>query len=217
MNPATVRSTIPGPQGALECALDRPAAGAPNHGALALLCHPHPLHGGTMDNKVVQTLARALVPLGFTTLRFNFRGIGASAGQWAEGQGEIDDALAVLAAHRQPGQPLVLGGFSFGGYVATQAAARLAALGPEQTARRLVLVAPAVTNFVAAAVPTDTVLVQGELDDVVPMQAVLDWARPQQLPVTVLPGAGHFFHGQLPALKQIVQLAFSSFARPDSP
>ncbi len=209
MNPATLRSTVAGPAGAIECAVDRPAAGAGTHGALALLCHPHPLHGGTMDNKVVQTVARALVQLGCTTVRFNFRGVGGSAGAWGEGLGEIDDAAAVLAAHRNSGQALLLGGFSFGGYVATQLAARLHGDGAG-TAQRLVLVAPAVVNFAAAPVPADTVVIHGESDDVVPLQAVLDWARPQQLPVTVLPGAGHFFHGQLPALKQIVMRAFAA-------
>ena len=209
MNPATQYSVVQGPAGALECAVDKPAVGAPDNGVLALLCHPHPLHGGTMDNKVVQTLARALVQLGCTSVRFNFRGVGRSQGSWGAGEGEIDDAAAVLAAHRSAGQPLVLGGFSFGGYVATRMAARMAAA-QGQAARRLVLVAPAVVHFVAAPVPADTVLIHGEQDDVVPLQAVLDWARPQQLPVTVLPGAGHFFHGQLPALKQIVIRAFSA-------
>ncbi len=203
MNAATVRSTVAGPAGALECAIDSPSPGATATGELALLCHPHPLHGGTMDNKVVQTLARALLQRGCTTVRFNFRGVGGSGGAWADGVGEIDDAAAVLAAHHHSGQPLVLGGFSFGGYVATQLAARLAAAGTTP-APLLVLVAPAVQNFQAAPVPAGTVLIHGETDDVVPLQAVLDWARPQQLPVTVLPGAGHFFHGQLPALKQII-------------
>ncbi len=209
MNQATERSTVAGPAGAIECAVDRPASGTPGNGTLALLCHPHPLHGGTMDNKVVQTVARALVQIGCTTVRFNFRGVGASAGSWGEGLGEIDDAAAVLAAHRHSGQALLLGGFSFGGYVATQLAARLAP-GSASAARRLVLVAPAVVNFTAASVPPDTVLIHGELDDVVPLQAVLDWARPQHLPVTVLPGAGHFFHGQLPLLKNTVLRAFAA-------
>ena len=209
MNPATEHSLVAGPAGALECALDRPAAGATDTGVLALLCHPHPLHGGTMDNKVVQTVARALVQLGCTTVRFNFRGVGRSLGAWGGGEGEIEDAAAVLVAHRSAGQPLLLGGFSFGGFVATQLAARLAAV-EGQAARRLVLVAPAVVSFAAAPVPADTVMIHGEHDDVVPLQAVLDWARPQQLPVTVLPGAGHFFHGQLPALKQIVTRALSA-------
>jgi uncharacterized protein len=194
MNSNTVRSTVEGPAGSLLCATDDPAA--PPLG-LAVVCHPHPLHGGTMDNKVVQTLARAFVQMGWRSVRFNFRGIGGSAGVWDEGQGEIDDALAVIHAHRVPGQALLLAGFSFGAYVASQAALRLA-----PPAQRLVLVGPAVLNFKTAAVPT--LVVHGEQDDVVPLAAVFDWARPQNLPVTVLPGAGHFFHGQLPVLKQIV-------------
>lgn len=196
MNSATQRGTVAGPAGALATAVDAPAGAARG---VAVVCHPHPQHGGTMDNKVVQTLARAFVQLGYTTVRFNFRGTGGSEGEWDEGRGEIDDALAVIAAHRAAGHPLLLAGFSFGAYVATQAATRLA-----EPATRLVLVGPAVVNFAAAAVPADTVVVHGEQDDVVPLKAVFDWARPQSLPVTVLPGAGHFFHGQLPVLKQIV-------------
>ncbi len=197
------RFSLAGPAGALECALDEPAA--PARG-LALLCHPHPQFGGTMDNKVVQTLARAFTALGYTSLRFNFRGVGASAGAWDEGRGEVDDALAVAAARRAPGQPLVLAGFSFGGYVAAQARARLAASAP---AERLVLVAPAVGRFDVPPVPSDTLVVHGEQDDVVPLAALMDWARPQALPVTVLPGTGHFFHGNLPRLKQVVTTAWA--------
>ena len=207
MNAATQRLQVPGPAGEIECALDLPAGGMPAARGLALVCHPHPLHGGTMDNKVVQTLARAFVQLGYAALRFNFRGIGASQGRWDEGRGEIDDALAVLQAHRASGQALVLAGFSFGGYVASQVAARL----PDtDRAERLVLVAPAVVNFVAAPVSQGTLLIHGEVDDVVPLQALFDWARPQALPVTVMPGAGHFFHGQLPLLKHIVTDAWAS-------
>ena len=210
MNSHTRRSTVDGPAGVIKCAIDSPAQGAPR--GVAVLCHPHPQFGGTMDNKVVQTLARALVQLGYTSVRFNFRGVGGSAGAWDEGRGEIDDALAVVAALRDPGQPLVLGGFSFGGYVATQAAARLAESDEGQRAERVVLIAPAVLNFVAATVPADTLVVHGEADDVVPLAAVFDWARPQALPVTVLPGAGHFFHGQLTVLRHIVTAAWA--ARP---
>jgi alpha/beta superfamily hydrolase len=199
MNAGTQRRVVAGPVGAIDCAIDHPARG-PARG-VAVICHPHPLHGGTMDNKVVQTLARALVGLGYSSVRFNFRGIGQSAGGWDEGRGEVDDALAVIAAHHGTGQALVIAGFSFGGFVAAQAAARLPA---GSTAERLVLVAPATVNFPAPAVPANTLVVHGELDDVVPLQACFDWARPQALPVTVLPGAGHFFHGQLPVLKQIV-------------
>ena len=163
----------------------------------AVVCHPHPQHGGTMDNKVVATLARAFVQCGWRAVRFNFRGIGGSAGAWDEGRGEIDDALAVAAALRAPGLPLSLAGFSFGAYVASHVAA---AVSPE----RLVLVGPAAANFKLAPVPLDTLVIHGEADDVVPLAATLDWARPQALPVVVVPGGGHFFHGQLPLLKSLV-------------
>ncbi len=200
MNPQTKRQTIAGPAGDIECAIDEPAQGQPPRG-VAVLCHPHPQHGGTMDNKVVQTLARAFVQLGWRAVRFNFRGVHGSAGRWDEGRGEVDDALAVIDQLRDAALPLALGGFSFGGYVATQAAARL----PEGAkVQRLVLIAPAARNFVLAPVPQDTIVVHGEADDVVPLQAVLDWARPQVLPVTVVPATGHFFHGQLALLKQLI-------------
>ena len=194
MNPRTERHTVAGPAGDLVCAIDTP------EGALrgtAVVCHPHPQHGGTLDNKVVATLARAFVQCGWRAVRFNFRGIGGSAGVWDEGRGEIDDALAVAAALRAPGLPLALAGFSFGGYVASHAAA---ALRPE----RLVLVGPATANFTLAPVPLDTLVIHAEADDVVPLAATLDWARPQALPVVVVPGGGHFFHGQLPLLKSLV-------------
>jgi alpha/beta superfamily hydrolase len=141
------------------------------------------------------------VQLGWRAVRFNFRGVHGSAGRWDEGRGEVDDALAVIDQLRDAALPLALGGFSFGGYVATQAAARL----PEGAkVQRLVLIAPAARNFVLAPVPQDTIVVHGEADDVVPLQAVLDWARPQVLPVTVVPATGHFFHGQLALLKQLI-------------
>lgn len=200
MNRETRLVAIDGPAGAIACAIDEPAA-APR--GVAVICHPHPQHGGTMDNKVVQTLARAFLQLGYRAVRFNFRGVGASAGAWDEGRGEVDDALAVIAAHRDPALPLALGGFSFGGFVAATAATRLAE--PER-AERLVLVGPATSRFQVPAVPADTVVIHGEADDVVPLAATLDWARPQVLPVIVFPGVGHFFHGQLTLLKnQVVQ------------
>jgi alpha/beta superfamily hydrolase len=203
MNAQTQRRSIAGPCGAIECAVDTPAV--PARG-LAVLCHPHPQHGGTMDNKVVQTLARAFTQLGYAAVRFNFRGVGASAGAWAEGRGEIDDAVAVVAAFRGPGQALVLGGFSFGAYVASHVAARLAGSGHDvaTSVERLVLVGPAASRFDMAAVPANTLVFHGEADEVVPLAAVFDWARPQALPVTVFPGAGHFFHGQLSLLKNLV-------------
>jgi alpha/beta superfamily hydrolase len=196
MNAQTVRVTIAGPAGALECAIDLPAV-API--GTAVLCHPHPQHGGTMDNKVVQTMARAVLALGWRSVRFNFRGVGASAGVWDEGRGEVDDALAVIAAQREAGQPLLLAGFSFGGFVAASALTRL-----EAPAQRLVLVGPSTQRQQVPAVPADTVVVHGEADDVVPLAATLDWARPQSLPVIVLPGVGHFFHGQLALLKTVL-------------
>jgi uncharacterized protein len=206
MKQDTQRSSIAGPAGVLECATDLPA-GLPR--GTVVLCHPHPQFGGTLDNKVVQTLARAFLQLGYRAVRFNFRGVGGSAGSWDDGRGEIDDALAVIGAERaaHPGLPLALGGFSFGGYVAARAADRLQAAGTP--VERLVLVAPATSRFtMPAAVAPDTVLVHGESDDVVPLASTLDWARPQLLPVIVLPGVGHFFHGQLPLLKQQVVQAW---------
>jgi uncharacterized protein len=200
MNAATVRSTIDGPAGPIECAIDAPADGVPVRG-VAVLSHPHPQHGGTLDNKVVQTMARAFVQLGYRAVRYNFRGVGGSAGQWDEGRGEIDDALAVIEAHRDAGLPLMLGGFSFGAYVTAQAAARL---GADAAPTRLLLIGPATRNSDVPPVPKDTLVIHGEVDDVVALADVLDWARPQVLPVTVVPATGHFFHGQLPLLKQLI-------------
>ncbi len=200
MNRDTQRVLLPGPMGAMECAVDEPAIA---RRGVAVICHPHPVHGGTMDNKVVHTLARAFLQLGYRAVRFNFRGVGASQGAWDEGRGEIDDALAVVAQQRLPGLPLALAGFSFGAFVAAQAALALATTAPVE---RLVLVGPATSSFDLPKVATDTIVVHGEADDVVPLSATLDWARPQALPVIVLPGVGHFFHGQLNLLKsQVVQ------------
>ena len=201
MNSNTQRLRVPGPAGALEVAIDAPQGESAVRG-VAVVCHPHPQHGGTMDNKVAQMLARAFVQLGYRAVRFNFRGVGASEGRWDEGQGEIDDALAVIAEQRVAGLPLALAGFSFGAYVTSQAARRLAEAG--EAAERLVLVGPATQNFEVSPVPPDTLVIHGEVDEVVPLSATFDWARPQHLPVVVVPGVGHFFHGQLTLLKSIV-------------
>jgi uncharacterized protein len=195
VSPRTERRVVAGPAGDLVCSLDTSHNG-PGRG-LALLCHPHPQHGGTMDNKVVVTLARAFVQAGWRAVRFNFRGVGGSQGQWDEGRGEIDDALAVARALRATDEPIAVGGFSFGAYVASHAAAALAP-------RELVLVGPATRNFTVAAVPAHTLVVHGEADEVVPLAATLDWARPQSLPVVVVPGGDHFFHGRLTLLKSLV-------------
>jgi uncharacterized protein len=194
LNPRTLKHTVVGPAGDLVCAIDLPD-GIPR--GLAVICHPHPQHGGTMDNKVVVTLARAFALCGWRAARFNFRGIGGSAGEWDQGRGEIDDAVAVARALRQGNEPLALAGFSFGAYVASHAAAVL-------HAQPLVLIGPATQNFTLAAVPQGTLVIHGEADDVVPLAATLDWARPQSQPVVVVPGGGHFFHGQLPLLKNLV-------------
>ncbi|KNZ31322.1 MAG: alpha/beta hydrolase [Methylibium sp. NZG] len=203
MNSKTLRQSVAGPAGAIECAVDLSDRVNGAARGVAVICHPHPLHGGTMDNKVVQTLARACLQLGWTTVRFNFRGIGASEGAWADGVGEVDDALAVIEAHRAQGgsAEFVLAGFSFGAYVASQAASRLPQAHQPQ---RMVLVGPSTQKQQMPAVPADTLVIHGEADEVVPLSSTLDWARPQSLPVVVFPGVGHFFHGQLALLKSVV-------------
>ena len=187
---------IDGPAGKLEAVINDP--GEKRRG-IALIAHPNPLYGGTLDNKVVQTLAKAFFELGYVALRPNFRGAGASQGRYDEGKGETQDMLAVVEyAKGQFGDlPLVLAGFSFGAFVQSRVIKRL-------PAEKLVLIAPAVGRFDIGTVPANTLVIHGDQDDVVPLAAVLAWAQPQELQVKVLPGAGHFFHGQLPQLKQIV-------------
>ena len=201
MNAQTEKSTIPGEAGLIEIAIDAPAGSARG---VVVIAHPHPLFGGTLDNKVVQTLARAFTQCGWTAVRFNFRGVGASTGSHDEGRGELQDLLAVVR-HAAPAGRLALAGFSFGAFVTTQA---LAGLQAERDIASLVLVGTAASRFNVAPVPADvhvkTLVIHGETDDTVPLAAVLDWARPQALPVTVVPGVGHFFHGQLPLLKSLV-------------
>jgi hypothetical protein len=207
MNPRTQFELISGPVGSIEVAIDAPA-GEPR--GLAVVCHPHPLFGGTLDNKVTQTLARALVALGFISVRPNFRGVGKTAGTHDEGRGEVDDMLTVVQLFQQRYQPkeLVLAGFSFGSFVQTHVAQRLAAAGTP--AQRLVLVGTATSRWQVMPVPEDSLVIHGELDDTVPLSSVLDWARPQNLPVIVIPGADHFFHGRLPIIKRLVIHALSS-------
>ena len=189
MRAATRRETVRGPAGGIECAVDEPQGAARG---VALVAHPHPLFGGTLDNKVVQTLARSLVALGYAAWRPNFRGVGRSEGAYEEGRGEVDDLAAVLA-HAGAQRP-VLAGFSFGAAMQARLAARMA---PE----RMVLVGIAVNHFEAPAVPAGTLLIHGENDDTVPIAAVRAWAKPQGLPVIVVPGADHFFHHKLTELR----------------
>jgi alpha/beta superfamily hydrolase len=203
MNAQTERLALSGPAGRIEALRDGPAAGVSPRG-VAIIAHPHPLFGGTMDNKVVQTLARAFVQCGWQAVRFNFRGVGATEGVHDEGRGETADFLAV-AQQCAPHGPLALAGFSFGSYVMSQA---LASLWPAHQIEKLVFVGAAASRFQLAAVPQElherALVVHGEHDDTVPLAAVMDWARPQVLPVTVVPGGSHFFHGQLPLLKGLV-------------
>ena len=205
MNSQTERLTLAGGAGVIEALRDAPqlADGQAPKG-VAIIAHPHPLFGGTMDNKVVQTLARAFVQCGYTAVRFNFRGVGASAGEHDAGIGEAQDMLAVVQQVAPEG-PIALAGFSFGAFVTSHA---LAQLWPEGRVQKTVLVGTAASRFNVAPIPADaheqTLVIHGEADDTVELSAVMDWARPQILPVTVIPQVGHFFHGQLPLLKTLV-------------
>lgn len=205
MNSQTERLTLAGGAGVIEALRDAPqlAEGQSPKG-VAIIAHPHPLFGGTMDNKVVQTLARAFVQCGYTAVRFNFRGVGASAGEHDAGIGEAQDMLAVVQQVAPEG-PIALAGFSFGAFVTSHA---LAQLWPEGRVQKTVLVGTAASRFNVAPIPADaheqTLVIHGEADDTVELSAVMDWARPQILPVTVIPQVGHFFHGQLPLLKSLV-------------
>jgi uncharacterized protein len=197
--------SFPGPAGLIEGLLDHPDV-API--AVAVVCHPHPLQGGAMQNKVAFMLARAFNDMGALSLRFNFRGVGQSAGKFDLGQGETDDALAAIdwLSAQHPGLPLWLGGFSFGAYVALRAQSR-------RQVARLVTVAPAVERFATADIVEPTcpwLLVQGDADDVVSPQAVLAWAQALKSPpkIEVMDGAGHFFHGRLNELRETVAAAF---------
>jgi hypothetical protein len=194
---STRKEFIAGPVGRIECAVDGPEGlpDSPPKG-VALIAHPHPLFGGTLDNKVVQTLARAFVELGYEAWRPNFRGVGETEGTHDEGRGELED-LAAIVAHLNP-SPLALAGFSFGAGVQVMLAQRV-------RAERLVLVGVAVTRFELPPVQPGTLVIHGEQDETVPLAAVLDWARPQEQPVVVVPGADHYFHRKLHVIKRIVQ------------
>ena len=211
MNSATESISLIGPVGSLEGLCDVPS-GMPIKGT-AVICHPHPLFGGTMQNKVVQTLAKAFVQNGWRAVRFNFRGVGGSEGIYDEGRGELEDLMHVIAQSQSlalqgsapTGSALALAGFSFGAFVASQAVAQMA---DNPNLDKVVLVGTAASNFSVAPVPQElhekTLVVHGEVDDTVPLSSVMDWARPQSLPVTVIPGVAHFFHGQLPLLRNLV-------------
>jgi uncharacterized protein len=193
MRASTRREFVRGPAGRIECAVDQPEGAARG---MALIAHPHPLYGGTLDNKVVQTLARAFLELGYETWRPNFRGVGQTEGVHDEGRGELSDLESIVESLKPT--KLVLAGFSFGAAVQALLADRVK---PE----RLVLVGLAVTRLQVPKIPLDSLVIHGENDETVPLAAVLDWARPQELPVIVVPGADHFFHRKLHVLRTIVQ------------
>ena len=191
MRASTRRELVAGPAGRIECAVDAPEGELRGR---VLVAHPHPQFGGTLDNKVVQTLARAFVALGYEAWRPNFRGIGESEGSYDEGRGEVDDLFAVY----EKIHPSVQAGFSFGAAMQAMLAARV-------KAGRMVLVGVAVTNFKVPPVPAGTLVIHGERDETIPLAAVLDWARPQELPVTLVPDADHFFHRKLHVLRALVE------------
>jgi len=206
VNNQTQHLTLTGALDVLEALRDDPvlAPGAAPRG-VAVIAHPHPLFGGTMQNKVVQTLARAFVQCGWSAVRFNFRGVGASGGQYDHGLGEALDMRAVIEQVATPGVPLALAGFSFGAFVTSHV---VAAEWPQRPIEKIVLVGTAASRFEVAPVPPEaherTLVIHGEVDETVPLSSVMNWARPQSLPVTVVPGCEHFFHGQLPLLKGLV-------------
>jgi len=212
---AKERLLLDGPAGKIEAVIDLPGSNPQRGGTdgalrgVALIAHPHPLFGGSMDNKVAQTLAKTFVELGYVALRPNFRGVGASAGAHDQGRGEAEDLLAILEYARarfHAGAP-VLAGFSFGAYVQTLVAQRAP---PERMA--LVGVAAGFVSggrsYTSEPVPADSIIIHGELDETVPLANVLAWARPQELPVVVVPGADHFFHRRLHIIKSIIKGAW---------
>ncbi|HEX2547324.1 MAG TPA: alpha/beta fold hydrolase [Ramlibacter sp.] len=201
MNAQTERLELAGAAGRVQVLRDRPDG---TSRGVAVIAHPHPLFGGTMDNKVVQTLARAFVQCGWTAVRFNFRGVGTSEGTHDAGHGEALDMRAVIDG-MAPDGAIALAGFSFGAFVTAQA---LQDLWTARDVHKVVLVGTAASRFAVPTLPPEshdrTLVIHGEQDETVPLSAALDWARPQSLPVTVVPGVEHFFHGQLPLLKNLV-------------
>jgi hypothetical protein len=197
--PHTERKFIEGPVGRLEAIIDTPADGVIR--GCAVVCHPHPQHGGTMHNKVAHTLARAFVLLGFSTLRFNFRGTEASEGEYDDGRGELDDALAALAwmRHRVPAGPLWLAGFSFGAAIAVRAAVETDVAG-------LISVAPAVSRFansLRGQPRCPWLVVQGDEDELVDIDETITWFNSLDVgpELLIVPEAEHFFHGKLLVLR----------------
>lgn len=185
---------IDGPDGKLEVVINDPG---PTRRGIALVAHPHPLHGGSLDNKVVQTIADTLFDLGYVAVRPNFRGVGQSEGSYGHGKGEVQDMLATAAfvLPKYPDLPLLLAGFSFGAYVQCQVCQTL-------SPQRVVLVGPAVNLFEFGTAPPGVTIIHGEKDELVPLGAVQAWAAPRSIALTVIAGADHFFHRKLSELKR---------------
>ncbi|HRD35402.1 MAG TPA: CocE/NonD family hydrolase [Rhodocyclaceae bacterium] len=210
----TEKVLLRGPEGSIDVLIDVPEVVR----GIAVICHPHPLFGGANTNKVAHTLARVFRDLGYAALRPNFRGVGESEGEHDHGVGETEDILSVIswAQSRWGFLPLALGGFSFGGFVQTRVAARLAdGLTPP---RRLALVGLAAGAAADGARQYDTgpipkgipsLVIHGELDETVALANVLDWARPLEQPVVVVPGADHFFHGKLHVIREVITGAWA--------
>jgi uncharacterized protein len=201
---STQKFFVDGPAGKLETVLAGPNSEC-RHG-IAIIAHPHPLYGGTMDNKVVHTLFKVLFELGFITVKFNYRGVGKSEGSYGDGLGETEDVIAVVEAIREQFDTgpnklmLLLAGFSFGGAIQAHVAK---IINPES----LIMVAPSVDHLQAPSVSSyakRVLIIQGDQDEVVPLKTILQWAAPQDLPIVVVPGAEHFFHGKLNIIKRTV-------------
>ena len=208
LNNKAERFLIEGNVGAIEVQVDMPKLDEPQAQVrgLAIVAHPHPLFGGTMDNKVAQTLAKTYSGLGYITVRFNFRGVGLSAGKHDAGNGESDDTLTVIEWARQQFDQhgaVVLAGFSFGTLVQSRVAPRLLAQG--QSVERMVFVGTAAGKWPVETVPQDTIVIHGEQDETISLDEVLRWAEPQELPVTVVAGADHFFHRRLHVIRGIIE------------
>jgi alpha/beta superfamily hydrolase len=204
----TENTSFDGLAGIIDCAIDWPE-GVPT--GWALILHPNPSQGGTRDNKVVTTLSRACVQQGLVALRPNFRGIGASGGSFDHGKGELQDMAALVEQFRVrypeiAVKPWVLGGFSFGTSIGVQLYAQWQKL-EKNLPNVVILTGSAALRFrhSEASAPEDALVIHGELDEVVPLSEVMEWARPIGMPVVVIPEAGHFFHGKLLVLRQLVQ------------
>ena len=219
---AAEKLAIEGAAGRIEFVIDRPEQANPR--GVAYVGHPHPLFGGTLDNKVVSTIARTFAALGWIGVRPNFRGVGASEGAHDEGRGETDDfvrlidslpSLPALQQHVTSDLPVALAGFSFGSFVAARAAQVLAAR--HRAPRHLLLVGCAAGKWPMPDVPATTLVIHGENDETIPLSDVMNWARPQGLPIVVVPGADHFFHRRLPLLKSLISRHIRGMSMFDGP